>query len=131
MKTGESKAITKGVCVSVKSFFVPERSDPEKNFYFFAYQIIIQNLSEIEVQLISRHWIISDANGRVEQVRGEGVIGEQPVLSPGEAFSYTSACPLSTPVGSMMGSYQMESADGAYFDAQVAAFTLALPQALN
>ncbi len=131
MKTGESNAITNGVRVSVKSFFVPERSAPEKNYYFFAYQIIIQNLSEVEVQLLSRHWIITDATGRIEQVRGEGVIGEQPTLATGEAFSYTSACPLPTPVGSMKGTFQMESVTGARFDAEVAAFTLALPQALN
>lgn len=131
MKTGESSAITNGVRVSVKSFFVPERSAPEKSYYFFAYQIIIQNLSDVEVQLVSRHWIITNANGHVEQVRGEGVIGEQPILSPGEAFTYTSACPLPTAVGSMKGTFQIESTKGSKFDAEVAAFTLALPHALN
>lgn len=131
MQTGESSAITNGIRVSVKSFFVPERSSADKNFYFFVYQIIIQNTSDRDVQLLSRHWIITDASGRIEQVRGEGVIGEQPLLPPGEAFAYTSACPLPTPVGSMKGTFEMQHADGSLFDAEVAAFTLALPQALN
>ncbi len=115
----------------MKSFFVPERSSSDKNFYFFAYQIIIQNLSDVEVQLLSRHWIITDATGRVEQVRGEGVVGEQPVLQPCDAFSYTSACPIPTPVGEMRGTFQMKTDSGSLFDAQVGAFTLALPQSLN
>ena len=131
MHTGESSATTNGIRVSAKSFFVPERSAPEKGHYFFGYQIIIQNNTDDDVQLLSRHWHITDGSGRVDQVRGLGVVGQQPVLTPGEAFAYTSACPLSTPVGSMHGTFEFERTDGSLFDAEVAPFPLALPQSLN
>ena len=111
--------------------YVPTRSDPDQDAYFFAYRVRIENLGEEAVQLISRHWIITDGDGAVEEVRGEGVIGEQPHLNPGETYEYTSACPLSTCVGTMEGSYQMVSANGESFDAQIAPFTLAVPTALN
>jgi len=126
-----SEATTRGVRVEAQSFFVPERSSEANNYYFFAYRIRITNVGEETVQLISRHWVITDANGEVQEVRGPGVVGAQPVLRPGQNFEYTSFCPLPTAVGAMEGSYQMVSEEGESFDAQVAAFTLATPHALN
>jgi len=117
--------------VEAQSFFVPERSSEANNYYFFAYRIRITNVGEETVQLISRHWVITDANGEVQEVRGPGGVGAQPVLRPGQNFEYTSFCPLPTAVGAMEGSYQMVSEEGESFDAQVAAFTLATPHALN
>jgi len=129
-----SEATTRGVHVSVESVYVPERSDPEHGYYFFAYQVRIANVGDEVVQLVSRHWIITDANGREDHVRGPGVVGETPVLKPGQSFTYTSACPLRTPVGAMYGTYQMiypaeDAREG--FDAEIAPFTLALPDTLN
>lgn len=108
-----------------------ERSSPEEGQWFFAYTVRIANQSQVAVQLISRHWIITDANGQVREVRGAGVVGEQPTLSPGDEFEYTSACPLETPFGTMEGTYQMKIAGGERFDAQIAPFTLAEPRAVN
>ncbi len=126
-----SDTVTRGVRVEVRTAYVPERSSPSDSQYFFAYRIRISNLGEDTVQLLSRHWIISDGDGHTEHVRGPGVVGEQPVLEPGEAFEYTSFCPLPTPIGSMHGTYQMVTAGGARFDAEVAPFPLAVPTALN
>lgn len=126
-----SEATTRGVRVEAQSFFVPERSSEANNYYFFAYRIRITNVGEETVQLISRHWVITDANGEVQEVRGPGVVGAQPVLRAGQSFEYTSFCPLPTAVGAMEGSYQMVSEEGESFDATVAAFTLATPHALN
>ena len=126
-----SEATTQGVRVLVRSQYVPERSRPELGEFFFAYTILIENRSRDRVQLISRHWVITDAEGRQEEVRGPGVVGEQPVLDPGESFQYTSACPLRTPFGSMRGTYQMVRVDGSRFDAQIASFRLAQPYAVN
>jgi ApaG protein len=126
-----SQATTRGVRVSVLSQYVPERSTPDEGYYFFAYQVTIANEGEQTVQLLSRHWIITHGTGRTEEVRGPGVVGEQPVLAPGESFRYTSACPLSTPVGTMHGAYQMVTADGERFDARIAPFSLAMPLALH
>jgi ApaG protein len=126
-----SEASTSGIRVAVRSQYVAERSRPESGEFFFAYTILIENRSRERVQLISRHWIITDAEGRQEEVRGPGVVGEQPVLDPGESFQYTSACPLRTPFGSMRGTYQMVRPDGTRFDAQIAAFRLAQPYAVN
>ena len=126
-----SSAITRGVRVEVESRYVPERSDPPHARWFFAYQVRITNRGSQRVQLISRHWIISDAHGRIEEVRGPGVVGEQPVLEPGESFEYTSFCPLGTPFGSMQGTYRMVSAQGEEFDAEIAPFSLAEPYAVN
>ena len=100
------------VTVSSESFFIPEQSSPEQSRYFFAYRIRIQNTGEVRAQLLSRHWRITDANEKVEQVRGEGVVGEFPNLHPGEYFEYTSAASIDTPVGLMEGSYKMRAADG-------------------
>ena len=113
------------VDVTVRVQYVPERSAPSERLWFYAYTVTITNRGKIGCQLLSRHWIITDATGHVEEVRGPGVVGEQPYLEPGEAFSYTSACPLRTPVGSMRGSYQMVDAGGARFDAPIPAFALA------
>ncbi|TNF35887.1 MAG: Co2+/Mg2+ efflux protein ApaG [Deltaproteobacteria bacterium] len=129
-----SEATTQGVQVTVQAVYVPERSDPDHSYYFFAYQVRIANVGDDVVQLLSRHWIITDANGHVEHVRGPGVVGETPVLHPGQSFTYTSACPLRTPVGAMHGTYQMvfpvdDEREG--FDAEIAPFTLAMPDTLN
>ena len=126
-----SDTVTRGVRVRVKSVYVPERSSPPQGHYFFAYHVRIANEGDETVQLVSRHWIITDGNGHEEQVRGPGVVGEQPVLAPGESFEYTSFCPLKTPIGSMHGSYQMVTPAGDPFDATIAPFSLAVPTALN
>ena len=126
-----SETTTRGVRVQVRGTYVPERSSPAESHYFFSYRVRISNEGEETVQLVSREWIITDADGNVEQVKGPGVVGEQPVLGPGEAFEYTSFCPLHTPIGSMQGSYQMVSARGDRFDAVIAPFSLAVPTALN
>ncbi len=123
--------LTHGVRVRARAQFVEERSAPDRGFYFFAYRIVIANEGEQTVKLISRHWVITDGNGETEEVRGPGVIGEQPVLAPGEHHAYTSACPLPTPVGTMHGSFQMVTDSGEAFDAQVGPFRLALPNFLN
>jgi ApaG protein len=117
--------------VRVKAKYVPEQSEPQLGRWFFAYRILIANTGDETVQLISRHWIITDANGKVEEVRGPGVVGKQPVLEPGESFEYTSFCPLSTPFGTMEGTYQMVTSDGEQFDATVAQFTLTEPLTVN
>ncbi len=126
-----SQATTRGVRIEVESAYVPERSAPEQDYYFFAYRVRISNVGEETVQLLSRHWVITDGDSKIEEVRGPGVIGEQPVLEPGQTHEYASACPLRTQVGTMHGSYQMVSASGESFDAQIAPFTLALPNVLN
>jgi ApaG protein len=126
-----SDTTTRGVRVQVQSAYVPERSSPGNSRYFFTYRVRISNLGGEAVQLVSRRWVIIDAEGRVETVNGPGVVGEQPVLGPGEAFEYTSFCPLPTSIGSMHGSYQMASASGESFDAVIAPFSLAVPTALN
>jgi len=126
-----SEAITRGVAITVRSFYVAERSEPERDYYFFAYRVRIANVGDEPVQLISRHWIITDGEDNVEEVKGPGVVGEQPHLAPQQAFEYTSACPLPTPVGTMQGTYQMVLDSGEGFDAEVAPFTLAAPNALN
>jgi ApaG protein len=126
-----SDTTTRGVRVVVRSEYVPERSSPADAQYLFAYRIRISNAGEDTVQLLSRHWVITDGAGQVEHVRGPGVVGEQPVLEPGESFEYTSFCPLPTPIGSMHGTYQMVTAGGSTFDAEIAPFSLAVPTALN
>ena len=122
---------TRGIRVEVRSEFVPERSSVKDQSYWFQYHVRISNVGARTAQLISREWIITNANGEVERVKGPGVVGEQPVLAPGGSFEYTSFCPLNTSVGSMQGSYQMVTTDGERFDAVIAPFTLAVPNALN
>ncbi len=118
-------ATTRGIRVDVESEYIPEQSDPTNQRYFFAYHIKITNEGTETVQLVTRHWVITNADGHVEEVQGEGVVGEQPTLSPGETFEYTSFCPLNTPLGTMHGTYQMVTDDGEEFDAEVPVFTLA------
>jgi ApaG protein len=126
-----SAAVTEGIRVSVSSEYIPAQSMPRSKRYVFAYTVRIHNEGPEAAQLKSRHWIITDANGRVEEVRGPGVVGQQPVLRPGEQFEYTSGCVLETPRGSMRGSYHMQRPSGAEFDAVIAQFDLALPYTLN
>lgn len=126
-----SDATTRGVRVQVLCAFIPQQSEPEEAMYFFAYRVTITNQGPDTVTLRSRHWVITDGNGRVEEVRGPGVVGEQPHLAPGQAFTYTSGCPLATPVGSMYGTFQMVTDGGEGFDATIAPFTLAMPGVLQ
>lgn len=126
-----SDTTTRRVRVEVRCAYLPERSSPGDSQYLFAYRIRITNAGEETVQLLSRHWVITDGDGRTEHVRGPGVVGEQPVLEPGGSFEYTSFCPLPTPIGSMHGSYQMVTAGGSAFEAEIAPFSLAVPTALN
>ena len=108
--------------VSAESLYLAEHSEPEEERFVFAYTITIRNVGDVAAQLLSRHWVITDANGNVEEVRGEGVVGKQPRLEPGEGFQYTSAAAIATPVGSMQGSYQMQAEDGEAFDAEIPVF---------
>jgi len=119
------------ISVKVDSQYIEAESNPEANRYVFAYTVNIKNNGEIGAKLISRHWIITDANNRTQEVKGKGVIGEQPYLKPGESFEYTSGTMMETPVGSMQGSYQMIANDEHHFDAIIVPFTLALPKILN
>lgn len=129
--SGSSEAVTRGVRVQVVAQFVPHESDPTENRYFFAYHVRIANEGDQPVRLLSRHWIITDGEGRERHVKGPGVIGEQPHLEPGQAHEYTSFCPLDTPSGSMRGTYHMLVDDGSSFDARVGTFSLLVPQLLN
>jgi ApaG protein len=126
-----SEAITRGIRIQVRSEYVPERSRPLEGQWFFAYTIRITNEGSDTAQLVSRHWVITDAAGSVEEVRGPGVVGQQPILGPGESFEYTSACPLTTPFGTMRGTYQMVTKGGSTFDAEIAPFELSEPFAIN
>ena len=128
---GNSKALTRGVRIEVTTEYDPSRSFPEHNRWFYLYTVEISNEGSETVQLVSRHWIITDATGHVEEVKGPGVVGESPVLEEGESFEYTSGCPLSTPYGSMHGTYQMVTADGDRFDAMIGEFVLGQPQSLH
>lgn len=121
----------RGICVSVRSEYLSEPSSPSDQRYVFAYHIRIQNQGKRTVRLLTRHWIITNAEERVHEVRGDGVIGEQPVLAPGEFFEYTSGTVLETPVGSMHGSYGMLDEVGERFESPIPAFTLAIPRVLN
>lgn len=126
-----SDTTTRGIRVQVESFYEEERSSPEESYYFFSYQVRISNEGEETAQLISREWIITDAQGSEQRVQGPGVVGEQPVLRPGDMFEYTSFCPLPTPVGIMHGSYLMATPSGERFDAIIAPFSLATPHSVN
>ncbi len=121
----------KHITISVQTVYLPEQSDPDQERYVFAYTITISNTGTIAAQLVSRHWLITDAEDRVQEVRGLGVVGEQPLLKPGETFEYTSGTALNTPVGTMRGSYQMIAEDGEHFDAEIPAFVLAMPRTLH
>jgi len=126
-----SQAVTRGVRINVEARFSPNHSEPQKREWFFLYTIRILNEGEESVQLVNRHWIITDANGHVEEVRGPGVVGKQPTLKTGESFEYTSGCPLKTPFGSMRGTYEMVTARGERFDAAISPFALRENEAFN
>jgi ApaG protein len=130
-RRGVSVAITNGVRVTVSTVYVPSQSAPGVHRYAFAYTIRIANEGGDTVQLKNRHWIITHGTGKVEQVRGPGVVGQQPILKPGEHFEYTSGCVLETPRGTMHGTYEMRTSSGDTFDAEVAQFQLAMPHSLN
>lgn len=117
--------------VEAEPTYIPAQSDPEQNRYVFSYTITIRNTGDIAARLLTRHWVITNANGEVQEVRGEGVVGEQPHLKPGEGYQYTSGSIMETPVGSMRGSYQMIADDDTTFDAEIPTFTLAVPGTLN
>jgi ApaG protein len=119
--------ITRSIRVSVEPVFLEEQSSPPDDHYVWAYQVKIENDGEETVQLVNRHWQITDAQGRMQEVQGEGVVGEQPTLKPGQAFEYTSGTPLGTPSGIMMGSYEMETSGGERFDIDIPAFSLDSP----
>ncbi|HEY0511895.1 MAG TPA: Co2+/Mg2+ efflux protein ApaG [Thermoanaerobaculia bacterium] len=126
-----SDTTTRGIRVQVESVYDEERSSPQDSYYFFAYRVRISNEGEETAQLISREWIITDGNGEAQRVQGPGVVGEQPVLAPGEEFEYVSFCPLATSVGSMHGAYLMVLENGESFEAEIAPFSLSVPHAVN
>lgn len=117
--------------IQAQSRYLADQSDPEDDRYVFAYTIRLENRGEQAAQLISRHWVITDGNGKEEEVRGDGVVGKQPVLEPGQSFEYSSGAVIETAVGSMRGSYQMQAEDGTQFDAAIPTFTLSVPRMLN
>jgi len=117
--------------ITVDARFLPEQSEPEQQRYVFAYTVRLRNRGEQPAQLISRHWVITDENSQVREVRGEGVVGEQPLVAPGDDYEYTSGAVLETATGTMHGSYQMRAADGSEFDAQIPAFVLSIPRVLH
>ena len=119
------------IAVKAVPQYIADQSDPDSERYVFAYTITIENVGTVPAQLISRHWIITDGNSRVQEVRGLGVIGQQPLLRPGETFEYTSGCQLDTPVGTMRGTFQMTAEDGTQFEAMIAEFTLSIPRVLH
>ena len=117
--------------VSVQTAYLPDQSNPDDNKYAFTYTVTISNIGNIAAQLISRHWVITDANNHVQEVKGLGVVGAQPLLAPGQQFEYTSGTLLATPVGAMRGTYKIVAEDGSFFDAVIEPFTLAVPKMLN
>ncbi len=117
--------------VSVETAFLPDQSSPDDNKYAFSYSVTIRNIGSVSAQLISRHWIITDANNQVQEVKGLGVVGAQPLLHPNQVFEYTSGTLLATPIGSMRGIYKIVAEDGTLFDAVIESFTLAVPKMLN
>jgi len=125
------QAMQYNITIEVETTYVREQSLPEQNRYLFAYTITITNTGSIPVQLLGRHWIITDANNKVQEVRGDGVVGEQPHLTPGESFRYTSAAMIETPVGCMQGEYQMLADDGVEFEAEIPAFNLSTPHTIH
>ena len=120
-------AVTRNIKIEVEPTYMQDQSDPEQNYYFFAYRVRISNQGQDKVQLLSRHWIITDGFGQIEEVVGPGVIGQQPTLKPGEVFEYSSFCPLTTPTGSMQGTYVMADAKGSQLEVQIPLFVLCEP----
>ena len=121
------RAVTRNIEVTVEPFYLAERSDASESRYVWAYRITIVNNSDDLIQLLTRYWHITDGNGKMEEVRGPGVVGDQPVLDPGDSYQYTSGCPLTTPTGFMVGHYTMRDREGALFDVRIPAFSLDLP----
>lgn len=126
-----SEALTRGVRVTVHSEYAPDKSEPSRNQWFFLYTVAISNEGTETVQLLTRHWLITHGTGHIDEVRGPGVVGEQPILKPGESFEYTSGCPLPTPFGVMEGTYLMVTEAGERFDAKIAPFTLSEPYTVH
>jgi ApaG protein len=126
-----SEATTRGIRVQVEAQYIPDRSAPDRSQFFFAYHVTVSNTGDEAAQLVSRRWVITDGEGEVQIVEGPGVVGEQPLLTPGTSFEYTSFCPLPTPYGTMHGTYRMVCPDGATFEAVIAPFTLAVPHSIN
>ena len=126
-----SNTITRGIRVQVESQYIAERSEPRENYFFFAYRVTIENEGSETAQLMSREWVITDSDGNTERVIGPGVVGEQPILKPGESFEYTSFCPLRTSFGSMHGTYTMKTDSGETFEARIDPFNLAVPGVVN
>ena len=125
------RTVTRQIEVKATPKFLPDRSSPENGYFFWAYTISLTNLGRETVQLKTRHWRITDAHGRLQEVKGTGVVGEQPVLSPGESFEYTSGCQLKTSTGTMRGTYQMVTEEGSHFDVEIAPFALAEPYTVH
>ncbi|HEX7417492.1 MAG TPA: Co2+/Mg2+ efflux protein ApaG [Steroidobacteraceae bacterium] len=125
------EAIEHNIRVDVETAYLEDQSDPKERRFVFSYTITIRNVGNASARLITRHWVITDANGKVQEVRGDGVVGEQPYLKPGQGFRYSSGAVLETPVGAMQGSYQMLADDGRQFDAPIAPFRLAMPGVLH
>lgn len=123
------RAVTRNIAVEVEPFYMEDRSEPAENRYVWGYRVTIENNSDEFVQLLSRYWHITDASGRVEEVRGPGVVGDQPELNPGDSYQYASGCPLSTQSGIMVGRYTMRNEAGEMFDIAIPAFSLDLPNA--
>lgn len=119
--------VTRNICVSVRTFYLEEQSAPDRDRFVWAYRVNIENRGPETVQLLNRHWRITDKLGRLQEVKGPGVVGEQPVLKPGQNFEYTSGCPLPTPSGIMVGSYEMTTPEGKRFDIEIPAFSLDSP----
>jgi ApaG protein len=119
------------ITVVTRTAYLEDQSDPARNQFVFAYTITVKNTGTVTAQLVSRHWIITDGDHRVQEVKGLGVVGQQPVLKPGESFEYTSGTSLPTPVGTMRGTYQMMAEDGRAFEAPIAPFTLSVPRTLH
>lgn len=119
------------ITVEVEPAYIAEQSDPQNENYVFSYTVTIRNVGDVPAKLLTRHWIITDGDGQVQEVKGDGVIGEQPHLQPGEGFTYTSGTFMSTPVGTMHGSYQMLADDGTTFEADIPSFTLSVPNILH
>jgi ApaG protein len=126
-----SETVTQGIRIRVETAYLADRSSPREGYYLFSYRVSIGNEGTDPTRLVSREWIITDADGNEQRVKGPGVVGQQPLLGAGEWFEYTSFCPLPTPMGSMHGSYQMEAESGRKFDALIAPFTLAVPGSVN
>jgi ApaG protein len=125
------KAVTQNIEVSVEPIYVPAQSRPEESYFFFAYKVQLKNLGQAKVQLLSRHWVITDGHGHVEEVKGPGVVGQQPILEGAQSYEYTSFCPLPTSTGNMRGTYTMVTEGGDQFDVEIPLFFFRVPQMMH